>query len=268
MMKRLVSLMFSLIVVGSLLACRSDSRVRFDGVLDEFEAYWAERAIDFEALDGPLPLPSGSTLEPGAVIIWESLTPERLSDTGEIFPPAYQQAQARLRVTIRFEDRPRPIERTHLYTIIILPLEAAFEVTFISEITPWQTVLTVPSETVVTPPTPPLEDAFDLVGWYFEGTEIRADFSEPLPGPATFVAVWDDKRYDVTFDSRGGSFVAPFLDVIHSTTLEDVPEPTRPGYQFIGWIFNDMQGNEQLLVADRTLINQTIHAFALWIPNS
>ena len=250
------------------MACRSSMRQRFDHVIQEFETYWVEQAIDFDAIDAPVPLPSASTIEPEAIIIWESLTPSLISDTGVIFPPADQAEIARIRVTIRLDGARRPIERTKTYTLIVMPLEEAFTVTFKSTITLWQTDMVVSPSSIVTPPTLPPEKAFELMGWRLQGTEELVDFSEPLPGPGVYIAVWDDKRYDVTFDSRGGSEVSGFNEVIHSTTLEHIPEPTRPGYQFVGWIFIDQHGNEQLLVEDQTLINQVIHAFALWIPKS
>ncbi|MBQ9208728.1 MAG: InlB B-repeat-containing protein [Oscillospiraceae bacterium] len=50
----------------------------------------------------------------------------------------------------------------------------------------------------------------------------------------TFTAVWDTNVYTITFDSNGGSYVAPIVQDYGTKVIAPM-NPMREGYAFIGW---------------------------------
>ena len=50
----------------------------------------------------------------------------------------------------------------------------------------------------------------------------------------TFTAVWDTNTYTITFDSNGGSYVAPIVQDYGTKVIAPM-NPMREGYAFIGW---------------------------------
>ena len=50
----------------------------------------------------------------------------------------------------------------------------------------------------------------------------------------TFTAVWDTNTYTITFDSNGGSYVAPIVQDFGTKVIAPM-NPIREGYAFIGW---------------------------------
>ena len=96
-----------------------------------------------------------------------------------------------------------------------------------------QTVL--PGETAKEP-TEPTKEAFIFDGWYLGNTKY--DFTQKVTKSITLVAKWKEdpnvKRYEVTFDSDGGSAVTK-QRIIENKTAVVPKNPTKQGYQFVEW---------------------------------
>jgi uncharacterized repeat protein (TIGR02543 family) len=78
---------------------------------------------------------------------------------------------------------------------------------------------------------------YTLDGWYTEaedGTKLSADVA--VTGDATYYAHWTlgDKKFTVTFNSDGGSSV-PSQTVIYGNRFDKPSNPTKNGYEFMGW---------------------------------
>ena len=77
---------------------------------------------------------------------------------------------------------------------------------------------------------------FIFDGWYLNGKEY--DFSTPVTKNITLVAKWKEDssvtRYEVTFDSDGGSSVSK-QRVIENQTVSTPKNPTLKGYTFVEW---------------------------------
>ena len=81
---------------------------------------------------------------------------------------------------------------------------------------------------------------FKFDGWYLNNTKY--DFETPVTKNITLVAKWLEdesiKRYEVTFDSDGGSKTDK-QRVIENEKATEPKVPTKEGYKFLGWYLND-----------------------------
>ena len=93
-----------------------------------------------------------------------------------------------------------------------------------SEITP----ITQDYGTAITAPANPTREGYTFIGW---------DKAIPATMPAenmTITAKWKVNQYTITFDSNGGSEIAPITQD-YGTAITAPADPIREGYTFIGW---------------------------------
>ena len=93
-----------------------------------------------------------------------------------------------------------------------------------SEITP----ITQDYDTAITAPADPTREGYTFIGW---------DKAIPTTMPAenmTVTAQWEINQYTITFDTAGGSEIAPITQD-YGTAITAPADPTREGYTFIGW---------------------------------
>ena len=110
-----------------------------------------------------------------------------------------------------------PVWNTNKYTI-------TFDTNGGSEIAP----ITQDYGTAITAPADPTREGYTFIGW---------DKAIPATMPAenvTVTAQWEINRYTVTFDTNGGSEIAPITQD-YGTAITAPADPTREGYTFIGW---------------------------------
>ena len=110
-----------------------------------------------------------------------------------------------------------PVWNTNKYTI-------TFDTNGGSEIAP----ITQDYGTAITAPADPTREGYTFIGW---------DREIPATMPAenvTVTAQWEINRYTVTFDTNGGSEIAPITQD-YGTAIAAPADPTREGYTFIGW---------------------------------
>ena len=82
--------------------------------------------------------------------------------------------------------------------------------------------------TVITAPEAPTREGYTFIGW---------DKEIPTTMPAenmTVTAQWEINQYTITFDTNGGSEIAPITQD-YGTVITAPADPTREGYTFIGW---------------------------------
>ena len=82
--------------------------------------------------------------------------------------------------------------------------------------------------TAITAPADPTREGYTFMGW-------DKEIPTTMPaGDMTITAQWRINRYTVTFDTNGGSAVAPITQD-YGTAITAPADPTREGYTFIGW---------------------------------
>ena len=82
--------------------------------------------------------------------------------------------------------------------------------------------------TVITAPEAPTREGYTFIGW---------DKEIPTTMPAenmTVTAQWEINQYTITFDTNGGSEIAPITQE-YGTHITAPEAPEREGYTFIGW---------------------------------
>ena len=110
-----------------------------------------------------------------------------------------------------------PVWNTNKYTI-------TFDTNGGSEIAP----ITQEYGTHITAPADPTREGYTFIGW---------DREIPTTMPAedmTITAKWKVNSYTITFDTAGGSEIAPITQD-YGTAIVAPADPTREGYTFIGW---------------------------------
>lgn len=84
-------------------------------------------------------------------------------------------------------------------------------------------------------PADPTKEGYTFIGWY-KG-ESEWDFETPVTPVTpdlTLTAKWQLNQYTITFDTAGGSEVAPITQD-YGTTITAPANPTKTGYTFAGW---------------------------------
>ena len=82
--------------------------------------------------------------------------------------------------------------------------------------------------TEITAPADPTREGYTFIGWDRDIPEIMS--AENI----TVTAQWEINRYTITFDTAGGSEIAPITQD-YGTNITAPADPTREGYTFIGW---------------------------------
>ncbi len=93
-------------------------------------------------------------------------------------------------------------------------------------------------------PADPTKEGFTFVGWYVGDAEY--DFATPVTADVTVKAKWEEntppapETFTVTFDTDGGSAVAA-QTVEDGAKAEKPADPTKAGYNFVGWYVGDAE---------------------------
>ena len=110
--------------------------------------------------------------------------------------------------------------------------------------------------TAITAPANPTREGYTFIGW---------DREIPTTMPAenmTVKAQWEINRYTITFDTAGGSEIAPITQD-YGTKITAPADPTRKGYTFKGWDkeIPETMPAENITVKAQWEINQYTIAF-------
>ncbi|MBE6151738.1 MAG: hypothetical protein E7165_00270 [Firmicutes bacterium] len=111
----------------------------------------------------------------------------------------------------------------------------------------------------------PKKSGYKFIGWYNGKTKFN--FKTTITGNITLTAKWEKievsdepvikKNYNVTFDTDGGSVVEA-QKVEAGTPVIKPEDPTKEGWDFIGWYYDDAEYDFN------TVVNGNITLIAKW----
>ena len=107
-------------------------------------------------------------------------------------------------------------------------------------------------------PADPTKEGYTFIGWY-KGEE-KWNFADAVTEAMTLTAKWQLNQYTITFDTAGGSEVAPITQD-YGTTITPPAAPPRTGYTFAGWdreIPTTMPAEDMTITARWTVNQYTI----------
>lgn len=108
-------------------------------------------------------------------------------------------------------------------------------------------------DTVVRP-VEPTKEGYTFEGWYYNGTKF--DFTTGITRNITLEARWTEataKKWVITFDTAGGKYIEN-LNVVDGQKIEQIPTPTKDGYKFIGWYYNDQAFDFETIVTKNMIL--------------
>ena len=86
---------------------------------------------------------------------------------------------------------------------------------------------------ITAPETDPTKEGYTFLGWYNGETKFEQGATVPLNG-VTYTAKWQINQYTITFDTDGGSEIAPITQD-YNTAVTAPAAPTKTGYTFVAW---------------------------------
>ncbi|MEE1139652.1 MAG: leucine-rich repeat protein [Acutalibacteraceae bacterium] len=87
---------------------------------------------------------------------------------------------------------------------------------------------TVTEESTIIKPANPEKEGYTFVGW-------TPEVPDTMPAQnLEFTAVWQVNKYTVTFDTAGGTAIAP-ITLEYGAAIAPTANPEKDGYTFIGW---------------------------------
>ena len=89
--------------------------------------------------------------------------------------------------------------------------------------------------TPIAKPSDPTKAGYTFTGWYTDSALTQAwNFDDWVTGELKLYAGWTVNQYTITFDTVGGSEIAPITQD-YGTVITTPDDPTREEYTFIGW---------------------------------
>ncbi len=114
----------------------------------------------------------------------------------------------------------------------------------------------------------PSRKGYQFDGWYTAktgGTKVDEDTIVTTFGGHTLYAHWTVKRYMITFDATGGKGYFINKYVTYGEPYGELPTPTKPGYELVGW-FTKETGGDKVEETDIFTLASTQKLYAHWTP--
>lgn len=87
----------------------------------------------------------------------------------------------------------------------------------------------------------PLKEGFEFTGWVIKGfwSDTKFDSSTKIKQDYSLTATWTVAKHIVTFDLDGGIWSRSNEQMLNYNDKITTTKPTKDGYEFIGWLFDD-----------------------------
>ncbi|MFR9503955.1 MAG: InlB B-repeat-containing protein [Rikenellaceae bacterium] len=123
---------------------------------------------------------------------------------------------------------------------------------------------TIDYNTTISEPEAPTKNGYSFVDWYSDALLTNLwSFTTKVTTDMTLYAKWSANQYTITFETNGGTEIAP-LYAEYGNTITMPDNPTKEGYSFVGW-YNDADLSEAWDVNTKIISNITL--YAKWSTN-
>ena len=104
-------------------------------------------------------------------------------------------------------------------------------------------------------------------GWYKSDSEqITKEYTQSTTASLTVYAHWTPMKYTMTFDANGGSCDTKAEEFPVDTDIGELPNPSRPYYDFEGWYTTD--GETHITATYRQEKTDAVTVQAKWRPHT
>ena len=113
---------------------------------------------------------------------------------------------------------------------------------------------------------PPEREGYTFIGWTTPDNNVPSNavtIDHNSTGAKEFIANWQANTYQITYDLNGGTGVDELNEDVVFDTNHSSPVPTRPGYSFNGWFYNDNRVEDGIWK-----IGDNVTLTASWIANN
>ncbi len=119
--------------------------------------------------------------------------------------------------------------------------------------------LEIIADNLISAPSNPTKEGFEFAGWYKEkALTTKWNFtSDKVTSNITLYAKWTSKKINVSFDTQGGTSIDA-IEINKGTTITKPADPTKEGYEFVGWKLNGEDFNFN------TTVENDITLIAVW----
>lgn len=115
----------------------------------------------------------------------------------------------------------------------------------------------------------PSRTGYTFNGWFTAsdgGDEIVSTTKVQITSAQTLYAHWTASKYEVTFNSNGGSEAQTSKDVTFNEEYGELPTPSRTGNTFNGW-FTAINGGDEIVSTTKVQITSAQTLYAHWTAN-
>lgn len=110
----------------------------------------------------------------------------------------------------------------------------------------------------------PYKAGYTFTGWYLD-QDLKKSWNpegQTVSQSMTLYASWKPNKINIIFDYDGGTVLLEHKEVIYDEAYGELPQPTKDGYQFLGWTYN----NEYITTETTVKMNGEHVLKALWQP--
>ncbi len=234
MFKRSLLVILLSITTVILFACDNIHPYTMDEIEDAIEITYAD-GDQASYVTQNITLPLTLDIDSNVTISWYSMLPQYISEEGIVNRGSSDQNVV-LSATIEYYDEISYVD--FVLTVIGLNASHVYKITFDTQGGSDLEDLVAYEGDEVSAPENPTRDGYEFAGWYTTTSFLRQYTFNTMPsGNITVYAKWnyiDNNIYTISFDSMGGSSVAPISNN-GGVSISEPTEPTKDGYEFGGW---------------------------------
>ena len=109
---------------------------------------------------------------------------------------------------------------------------------------------------------PATRTGYTFAGWYYGSEPWTASTIYNVAGDVELTAAWTANSYTISFEAAGGESPEAEIKVVYDMAIGDLPEPTRNGYIFAGWTYDESFLTPETIYKTA----EDIEAVAAWTP--